>query len=190
MNYCVDENGMNEPQTIRPDQVTFEPQPDQTTPPGNINPTVNTPGLTYTTEMTPKINVTLDQPATLTLIYVPIDRPNEPSNVKEFTVVFVFPNGTTPSFSSSSAGVTTTTTTPSGLPSSTTPTATGVQPPSSVSPQVDLPPNFQLPEGTVIIIMITLTTDFAPPTGVRIILVLSVFCLFENTLRISYEGCG
>ena len=172
MNYCVEEKGMNQPLTIRPDQVTSNPTPDQTTPPGDINPTssTTTPGLNFPT-MNPQINVTLDQPATLTLIYVPVDRPNQPSNVNEFTVVFIYPNGTTsPSFNSivPSQGATTTTTPSSGAPSqtTTTPSPTGVVPASPQSPQIDLPPNFQVPAGTVIAITITSTDDQSPPRDV------------------------
>jgi hypothetical protein len=184
MNYCVEEQGMNAPMTIDSTQVAYKPNPDVTTPPGDINPTVSTPGLTFTNEMNPTINVTLNQPATLTLIYVPTDKPNYPSNVNEFIVIFVFPNGTTstPQTSTISGSVdTTTTTTTSGLLSQTTTTtvATGttpaVQPPSGVSPQVDLPPNFQVPADTTVIIIITSTIDHHPPTGVRITLVLVVF---------------
>jgi hypothetical protein len=186
MNYCTQEQGMNQPLTIDSKQVTYKQPPVDTTSPRDINPTLTNPGLTYATEPSPTINVTLDQPATLTLIYVPIDRPNQPSNVNQFNVAFVFPNNTTPiQFTSSVAGTveTTTTTTPSGLPSSTstTPgTTPGVQPPSSVSPTVDLPANFQVPEGTVIIITVLSTINYAPPTGVRIILVLPFFYLFET----------
>jgi hypothetical protein len=189
MNYCVQEQGMNQPMTIDSTQVIYKQLPEQTSPPGNINPTLTQPGLNYTTEQSPTINVTLTQPASLTVIYIPIDRPNQPSNVNQFNVAFVFPNNNTPiQFPSSFAGTveTTTTTTPSSLPSltSTTPaagtTTPGVQPPSSVSPTVDLPPNFQVPSGTVIIITVLSTTDRQPATGVRIILVLPVFYLFQN----------
>lgn len=175
MNYCVEEKGMNQPLTIRPDQVKSNPTPEQTTPPGDINPTSTTPGLDFTT-MNPQINVTFDQPATLTVIYLPVDRPNEPSNVEEFTVVFVYPDGTTSRpydsiIPSSTGAATTTTTTPAtGEPSSqatTTPSTTGgVVPPSSQSPQVDLPTNFQVPEGTTVVITITSTKDQSPPENV------------------------
>jgi hypothetical protein len=107
----------------------------------------------------------------LTLIYVPVDRPNQPSNVNEFTVVFIYPNGTTsPSFNSivPSQGATTTTTPSSGAPSqtTTTPSPTGVVPASPQSSQIDLPPNFQVPRGTVIAITITSTDDQSPPRDV------------------------
>ena len=168
MNYCVEEKGMNQPLTIRPEQVKSNPSPDQTTP-GDINPTGTTPGLDFPAPY-PQINVTLDQPATLTVVYVPVDRPNQPSNVDAFTVVFVYPNGTSsPSFESKipSAG---TTTTQSGAPSQTTTTVstTGVFAPSDVSPQVDLPVNFRVPQGTVIVITITTTSDQANPRDVCI----------------------
>ena len=175
---------MNEPVNIRPDQVTYKEKPQEPIPSDGINPTPENPGLTYTKdEPTPTISVKLDQPTTLTVIYVPNDRPNEPSNVNTFTVVFTYPNETkSREYPSSTAGSTTTTTTPSGVPSlpQTTPTTPGVQPPSPASPKVDLEPNFYVPPGTVITFTITSTTDDQPPTGVRIILVLSIFYLFET----------
>jgi hypothetical protein len=188
MNYCVQEQGMNAPMTIAPSQVAYNPSPDVTTPPGDINPTVSTPSLQYSTTMNPTINVTLNQPATLTVIYMPTDKPNQPSNVNEFTVTFVFPNGTILPLQRSTIVGSVETTTPSGLVSqtttttaagTTTPGVPAVQPPSAGSPQVDLPPNFQVPDNTVIIITITSTTNHQYPTGVRIILVLVVF-LFET----------
>ena len=162
MNYCAEENGMNQPLNIQPNQVTSNQPFDVTTPDtGDINPTTSTPGLNFPSD-NPIINVTLDQPATLTVIYVPTNRPNQATNVNGFVVVFVYPNGTssqpypsqTPSTGASS-GTTTTSPTPSG-----------VVPPSDVSPQVDLSANFQVPKGTIIMINITSTTDQAPPTGV------------------------
>ena len=171
MNYCVEEKGMNQPLNIRPDQVTSNPPAEQTTPPGDINPTSTTPGLDFTT-MNPQINVTLDQPATLTVIYVPVDRPNQPStNVEEITVVLVYPDGTkSPSYSSviPSSGATTTTTPATGVPApaSTTPSTTAVVPPSPQSPQVDLPPNTRVPAGTIVVITITATKDQSPPQDV------------------------
>jgi hypothetical protein len=126
--------------------------------------------------------VTLNQPTTLTVIYVPTDRPNQPSNVNGFTVQFVFPDSTvSPIFPSSLGGTaeTTTTTTASGLPSQTTPsglpsqttTTPGLQQPSANSPRVDLPADYQVPPKTVIIVTITSTSDKSSPTGVRILLV-------------------
>jgi len=172
MNYCTEENGMNQPLTIQPNQITFNPSPIQTTPPGDINPTTTTttPGLNFPT-MNPQINITLDQPASLTVLYVPVDTPNKPSNVKNFTVVFVYPNTTSsPPFDSKipSTGESTTTTTPSGIPSetTTTPIPSGVVPPSNRSPQIDLPPNFRVPTGTTIVFTITSTSDQSNPTGV------------------------
>ena len=175
---------MNEPLTIQPSQVKYQPEPETTTTPGDINPTVTKPGLKYTDELTPKINVTLDQPATLTVIYVPINRLNEPSNVKDFYVKFVYPNDNTSDVYTSTVAGTPETTTTSGLSTSTTTTAAGttagVQPVSSVDPHINLPSNFRVPENTVIMIMIKSTTNDKPPTGVSIILVLLVFCLFET----------
>lgn len=169
MNYCVDEKGMNQPLTIQPEQVTSNPSPDQTTP-GDINPTGTTPGLDFPTP-NPQINVKLDQPAKLTVVYVPVDRPEQPSNVETFTVVFIYSDGTTsPSFDSKipSPGATTTTTQSSGASSetTTTPSTTGVFAPSPVSPQVDLPKNFQVPQGTVVSITITSTSDQLNPRDV------------------------
>ena len=171
MNYCTEEKGMNQPLTIQPNQVTSNQPYDQTTPDtGDINPTTSTPGLDFPST-NPIINITLDQPAALTVIYVPTDRPNQRTNVEQFVVVFVYPNGTTskpyPSQTPSTSG---TTTTPSaGAPSQTTttlPTPSGVVPPSADSPQVDLLPNFRVPENTIVIINIISTVYNAPPTGV------------------------
>jgi hypothetical protein len=191
MNYCVEENGMNQPLTITSDQVQFDSPPTQST---DINPTPTTPGLTFTTP-NPRISVTLTQPTTLTVIYLPVDRPNNPSNVNDFAVVLTYPNGTTstpytsttPSASSqtttttptpsASSQTTTTTPTPSaGAASSgsTTPSPAGVVPLSDVSPRVDLPPNFDVPQNTVVTIVITTTTDGSNPTGVCT----NVFSLF------------
>jgi hypothetical protein len=169
MNYCVEENGMNQPLTIQPNQVTSNQPFDQTTPPtGNINPTTSTPGLNFPST-SPLINITLVQPATLTLIYLPTDRPNQLTNVQQFELVFAYPNGTlSQQYTSQTLSTSgTTTTTPStGAPSGTTTTPSGVVPPSDVSPQVDLPTNFQVPNGTVLMIMITSTQNSEIPTGV------------------------
>jgi hypothetical protein len=174
MNYCAEEKGMNQPLNITPSQVASSPLPDQITPAGDINPTSTKPGLNFPST-TPQINITFDQPATITVIYLPVDRPNQPTNVDEFVVVFVYPNGTTSDqFTSEipSTVETTTTTTPSGLPSetTTTPSTSGLVPPSDVSPQVDLPPNFHVPQGTKVMITITSTKDELNPFGVCIIL--------------------
>jgi hypothetical protein len=170
MNFCVQENGMNQPLTITSNQVQFDSPPTQST---DINPTPTTPGLTFTTP-NPRISVTLNQPTTLTLIYLPVDRPNNPSNVKDFAVVLTYPNGTTSTpytstAASTSSPTTTTTPTPAAVSSSsisTTPSTPAVVPPSSASPQVDLPPNFVVPQNTVVTIVITSTTDGLNPTGV------------------------
>jgi hypothetical protein len=161
MNYCVEEKGMNQPLTIPSDKVTSDQPFEQTTPTnGDINPTTTTPGLDFPS-IKPTINVTLDQPAALTVIYVPTDRPNQPTNVDEFTVTFVYPNGTTSEpFLSKPLSTTGATTTPSPQ------TPNGVVPPSASSPQVDLPPNFEVPEDTKLVITITSTDDNKPPTGV------------------------
>jgi len=185
MNYCT-ENGMNQPLTIQPNQVTSNQPLDQTTSPADINPTTTSPGINFPST-NPLINITLNQPATLTLIYLPTNRPNQPTNVNEFSVVFVYPNGTTDSFTSEiplSSGTITTTTTPStGTPSETTTTAnpSSIVPSSNVSPQVDLPPNFQVPNGTILMIAITSTNDSASPYGVSKLLV-SVAPVTHNSI--------
>lgn len=179
MNYCVEQNGMNAPLTIQPSQVTSKPSADPTTPAGDINPTSTTTGLSFPTP-NPEISVTLDQPATLTVVYVPVDRPDRPSNVNAFTVVFVYPDGTSsqPYESKIPSAGRTTTTTESGATSqaTTTVSTTGVFAPSDVSPQVDLPVNFRVPQGTVIVITVTSTSDQSNPRDVCIHL-LSAFSL-------------
>ncbi len=170
MNYCTEENGMNQPLTIQPNQVASNTPYEETTPSGDINPTTSMPGLNFLSTI-PLINITLDQPASLTLIYLPVDRPNQPTNVNEFAVVFAYPNGTiSDEFTSQipSTSGTTPTTPSTGAPSetTTTPSISGVVPPSDLSPQVNLPSNFQVPSGTVLMIMITSTTDLASPRGV------------------------
>ena len=168
MNYCAQQNGMNQPLTITPSQVTFDSPSDQSPSSTDINPTSITPGFTFSTP-NPGINVTLDQPTTLTVIYLPNDRPNQPSNVQQFQVVFIYPNGTTSTpYTSTTASISntvTSTTTPS--PISTTPSSSAVVPLSNVSPKIDLPPNFQVPETTIVVIKITSTTDNLYPSHVR-----------------------
>jgi hypothetical protein len=171
MNYCTEEKGMNQPLTIQPDQITSSPPSNPTTPSGDINPTTGTPGLDFPSS-NPVITVTFNQPATLTVIYVPTDRPTQPTTVETFTIQFVYPNGTTsevfPSQTPSATGITTTTasTATAGETTTTLPTPSGVIPPSPSSPQVDLPPNFQIPQNTTIIITVTSTKDDLPATGV------------------------
>jgi hypothetical protein len=182
MNYCTQENGMNQPLTIQRDQVIY---------PQNNQPT---PGLNFSSP-NPQINITFNQPASLTVIYIPTDRTNQPTNVDQFVVVFVYPNGTTsPSFTSeipSISSTTTTTTAPppsTGVPSetSTTPMPSGVILPSDVSPQVDLPPNFQVPNGTIVVINITSTTDDSPATGVCICF-LFIFAFFKQISSFFFD---
>ena len=168
MNYCTQQNGMNQPLTITPDQVTSNPPPQSTTPLSGINPTSTTPGLDFPTP-NPQINVTLNQPAILTVVYLPNDRPNQPSNVQQFQVVFIYPNGTTSTpFTSTTASILSTTSTSTTTPSTifTTSGTTTIVPPSNISPQVDLPPNFQVPTNTIVVITITSTTNGTNPTGV------------------------
>jgi hypothetical protein len=173
MNYCTEEKGMNQPLTITPDQVTSNPQPESTTPLSGINPTSTTPGLDFPTP-NPQINVTLDQPATLTVVYLPVDRTDKPSNVVQFQVEFVYPNGTTSTpFNSTTASTPSTTSTSTTTPSPGTPSTifttlgtTTVVPPSGVSPQVDLPPNFRVPADTIVVITIISTANGTNPTGV------------------------
>ena len=171
MNYCTEQIGMNQPLNIQPsDIVSTNPPLDQTQlSTSDINPTSDKPGFTFDT-INPIINIKLPQDATLTNIYVPIDKP---SNVEQFTVTFFYPNGTdSPTFTSQipSAGQTT----PSGLPlqTTTTPSSIGRFVPSDMSPQiVDLPSNFQVPKDTIVEITITRTTDNNQlfPTNVCII---------------------
>jgi hypothetical protein len=170
MNYCVENNGMNQPLTIQPSQVTSNPQP--TTPLSNINPTPTSPGVDFPTDK-PIINITMSQPATLTDVYLPTDISNSPSNVKTFTVQFTYPNGSTsPIFNSSIAPSpsSTTTSTPSTTGSSTTtttpPSTTGVVLPSNASPQANLPTNFNVPSGTIATITITSTFNNQPAQNV------------------------
>ena len=104
-------------------------------------------------------------------MYQLTDQINQAPNVEEISVVLVYPDRTTsPSYSSviPSAGATTTTTPATGVPPSapTTPSTTAVVPPSPQSPQVDLPPNTRVPEGTIIVITITATKDLTPPQDV------------------------
>ena len=163
---------MNRPLDIQPSQVNSQPSPDNK-PGSGINPTTSTPGFDFSTNK-PQINVTFDKPTTLVVVYLPTDRPNEQTSAKQFTVTFVYPNGTKsqafPSVTPSSSGKTTTT--PStGAPSetsTTTPFASGFVPPSVNSPQVKLPPNFQVPAGTIAVIDVTETTNNSPATGVCI----------------------
>ena len=158
---------MNQPLTIQPSQVSFDSPSDQSPSSTDINPTSKTTGFTFTTTPNPRIKVTLDQPTTLTVIYLPNDRPNQPSNVKDFAVVFIYPDGSTsqpfPSTTVSTSSAITSTTTPLA---GTTPGTTTVVPPSDVSPQVNLPADFDLPEKTTLMIMITSTTNGFYPTGV------------------------
>jgi hypothetical protein len=165
MSYCTEQNGMNQPLTIQPTQVTSNPPPETT---GDINPTPYTQGLNYLS-MYPQINITLVQPATLTLIYIPVDRQDRPSNVDKFVVKFVYPTGATPSQFTSEIPSKTETTTSSGTTTTTLSTKV-VFPPSDSSPRVNLPANFDLPNGTIIVIDITSTRDHDKPTQVRMIL--------------------
>jgi hypothetical protein len=87
--------------------------------------------------------------------------------VKDFAVVFIYPDGSTsqpfPSTTVSTSSAITSTTTPlAGI----TPGTTTIVPPSDVSPQVNLPADFDLPEKTTLMIMITSTTNGFYPTGV------------------------
>jgi len=191
MNYCTEENGMNQPLSISPQQVTSNPPSDQTTL-TNINPTPTSPGLDFPSP-NPQINITTNQPASLTVIYIPTGIPNQPTTVEQFTVTFVFPNGTTSQTFPSTTPSSTTTTTPSPSTSvpgetTTTPSATSIVPPSGVSPQVDLPPNFKVPENTTIIIQITSTTNDSPATGVYIAHL--PLCCFSCNQRTLFFSCS
>lgn len=172
MSYCTEQKGMNQPLPIQPTQVTSNPPPEQTTPTGDINPESPAPGLNYPS-MYPQINVTLVQPATLTLIYVPVDRLDRPSNVDKFVVKFVYPDGTTPSQFTSEIPSKTETTISSGT--TTTPSTKGVFPPSDASPRVNLPPKFELPTGTIVVIDVISTRDEQNAKQVRMIFIVFRF---------------
>ena len=157
MQYCVDEEGMNQPLNIQPSQVASNQAFDQTSPSTrNINPTTSTPGLNFPST-SPLINITLTQPAILTLVYIPTDRPNQLTNVERFTLIFTYPDG-----SQSDQYIST-----PALPSGTAPTTSNeIVLPSSGSPHVNLPTNFQVPKGTVLTIVITSTENSDAPRGV------------------------
>ena len=185
MNYCAQQNGMNQPLTIQPSQITFDSPSNQSPSSTDINPTSTTPGFTFTTP-NPGINVTLDQPTTLTVVYLPNDRPNQPSNVQQFQVIFVYPNGSTSqpftsTIASTSSSITSTTTPLAG----TTPATTTVVPPSDFSSKVDLPPNFDIPDKTIVMIMITSTTDQLNPTGVCVDLFTFILILLLTTISFN-----
>jgi len=166
MNYCTQQNGMNQPLTIQPSQVIFDSPSNQSPSSTDINPTSTTPGFTFTTP-NPRINVTLDQPTTVTVIYLPNDRPNQPSNVKDFAVVFIYPDGSTSQpFTSTTVSASTAETSTTTPLAGTTPGTTTVVPPSDVSPRVDLPRNFDVPAKTTVMIIITSTTNGLNPIGV------------------------
>jgi hypothetical protein len=174
MTYCEENNGMNQPLDIQPGQVTSQP-PAETKPGSSLNPTTSTPGLDFPTN-NPQINVTFDEPTTAVLFYAPTDRPNESTNMGEFKVTFVYPDGTkSETFPSETPSASGTTTPSAGTPSetsTTTPFASGYVAPSENSPQVKLPPNFQLPKGTIAVIEITKTTDDKPARGVCILVII------------------
>ncbi|CAM4880153.1 unnamed protein product [Rotaria socialis] len=184
MSYCTQQNGMNQPLTIQPTQVTSNPPPETT---GNINPTLNTPGFNYPS-MYPEINVTLVQPATLTLIYIPVDRQDRPSNVNRFIVKFVYPDSSTTSQFSSEIPSTTETTISSGT--TTTLSTTVVFPPSDASPRVNLPPNFHLPNGTIIVIDVRSTVDYDNPKQVTVGIVACVEVTATTATTIGYTTPG
>jgi hypothetical protein len=164
---------MDQPLTIQPVQVASDSSLAQTTPVVDINPTTSTPGLTFTSK-NPQINITLVQPAALTLVYIPTDRPNEATNVNQFGVQIAYVNGTvSEEFISVIPSATTTPITTTGVPIETTTisSASGVVPPSDVSPQVNLPPNSLAATGSKLIINIKSTNDDANASGVCIILV-------------------
>ena len=157
---CTKQEGMNQPLPIGSEQVTFSPLPAQPLP-ADVNPTSSNPGVSFPSSNTPQINVTLDQPANLTVVYLPIDRTNQPSNVNAFTVTVVYPDNTPPqTFNSVIPAETELTTTTVATPTG------GIFPPSSQSPQVDLPGIFSVPQGTTLVITITSTNNGLYPTGV------------------------
>ena len=179
MNYCTEQKGMNQPLTIQSTQFTSNPLPSPSSTSTDINPTSS--GMNFSTP-NPQINITMTQPTTITVVHMPTDKPNQPCNVKEFVLVFVYPNNTVsqqftsiiPSASATTTTTSTSTTTPSSVSgvssatstTSTTPSTSDILAPSPSSPQVDCPPNFQVPSGTIIVLVITLTTDGSNPSGV------------------------
>jgi hypothetical protein len=170
MTACAETKGMNEALKIRPDQVKSSVSPSTGTKPLDINPTTTTDGVSYPTPK-PITNFTLDAPSTLTVVYVPTLRGDKPSNVVQFRLSFYYPDGrptVTYLSTSRSDGASTTTTPSSGASSETTqaPTTSGVVLPSSSSPRVDLPPNFLVPQGTIVSIEILSTIDDANVQGV------------------------
>ena len=160
MSYCEQTNGMNQLLTIQPNQVTFNPQ-NTNSPSGSINPTPSTPGLDFPSK-NPQIQVTLTQPTILTLVYVPTNRNNLPTTVEEFKVILALPNGTT-------LGPYPSQTPSTSAPSQTTTSSSNVVSPSAGSPQVPIPVNSELPQGTIVIIDVTKTKQDSLATGVCII---------------------
>ena len=171
MKYCEETNGMNQPVDIQPGQVSSNPSPSNPSPSGDINPTTTKPGLNFPSDK-PQINFTLTQSQEINIIYVPNNRPGKPTTVEEFTVQFLFPNGTlSPVFTSviPSTSGTTTPSTGAGSESTTTPsTVNGIVPPSDSSPQVQLSENYDVPKDTIIIFTVKKTKDNSPATGVCI----------------------
>jgi hypothetical protein len=72
--------------------------------------------------------------------------------------MFAYPDGSLSDQYTSTPALTSGTTTPT--------TSNGVVLPSNVSPQVDLPSNFDVPSGTVLMIAITSTENSQAPRGV------------------------
>jgi len=156
---------MNQPLAIQPNQVTTNPPRDNPSSPADINPTTTTPGYDFSSP-TPRIEIKLDEPETITAFYIPTNRVDLPTTVEEFTVTIIFPDGETfgpfPSETPSPSSPSETTTT--------TPAPGNVVGPSPGSPQVTLPANFNVPKDTVVIIDVTDTKNDLDATGVCTIL--------------------
>ena len=169
---CAEGSGMNQPLYIQPEQVTYMQEPEQSSSPSDINPTTTTSGVDFEHDY-PEIHINLDQAATVSIVYVPVDRPNEPTNVRRFVLAFRYPNGTqSPPYYSQ-------------IPSDgATPSATsnGFVLPSSVSPQVILPSDYYVPSGTILLLGIISTSDDAPPQNV------SFFTSPFSIHSIAYSG--
>ena len=157
--YCADQNGMSTPLIIQSNQVTSNQNLTSTTPSdASINPTESKPGFTFP-NTNAFVNITLQKPATIALVYIASTRPYQPTNVLHFLLIIVYQNGSTVELSS---------VVPSG--DSTSPTSpaivNGYVLPSSRDPQVELSSSTELPKGTVLMIVLGATNDMLAPSRV------------------------
>jgi hypothetical protein len=164
--YCVAEGGMNQPLNIPTSKVTSD---DSTVnQPIDINPNSTNPGVTFSNSQ-PSLTFPLDKSQEFTVLYLPNDRPNQPSNIQSFNVTVYTPNTDQPqTFQSTkpSASSTTTSTPSTGATSTTPSTTTAVVPLTPASPRVEFLPGTTFPAGSTIIITITGTTDGTNPKAV------------------------